>query len=158
VLQASARLLRLLMLLQARSTWAGSELAGRLEVTPRTLRRDVARLRNLGYPVEATTGIAGGYALAAGASLPPLMLGEDEATAVFIGLHAAAGTQITAAGTVAMRALAKLQRVLPLRMRHNLRVLQGSVIGLDVRSRPLSLTHVTTLAAACSERFMASIS
>ena len=158
MLQASARLLRLLTLLQSRSTWAGGELAGRLEVTPRTLRRDIDRLRALGYPIEGTTGLAGGYALASGASLPPLALDQDEATAVFVGLHVAAGTQITAAGTAAMRALAKLQRVLPPRMRRDLRVLQGAVVGLDARSRPLSLAHVTTLAAACNERLAVRLS
>src|SRR5262245_54171086 len=107
MLQASERLLRLLTLLQSRPTWGGPELAERLEITPRTLRRDVERLRNLGYPVEGTTGLAGGYALGPDAALPPLSLDEDEATAVFLGLHAAAGSGVTGASTAAMRALAK---------------------------------------------------
>jgi predicted DNA-binding transcriptional regulator YafY len=82
MLETSARLLRLLSLLQVRPDWAGAELARRLDVTPRTLRRDVQRLRGLGYPVHATPGAAGGYRLGAGASLPPLLLDDDEAVAV----------------------------------------------------------------------------
>jgi predicted DNA-binding transcriptional regulator YafY len=157
MLQASERLLRLLTLLQSRSTWGGAELAERLEITPRTLRRDVERLRSLGYPIDGATGVAGGYALGPGAALPPLSLDEDEATAVFVGLHAAAGTGVTGAGTAAMRALAKLERVLPARLRKSLRTLQGSVVNLAVRSRPLSLASVSTLAVACSERLVTAI-
>jgi predicted DNA-binding transcriptional regulator YafY len=151
MLQASARLLRLLTLLQSRSLWSGAELAERLEVTPRTLRRDVDRLRSLGYPIDGATGVAGGYVLGPGASLPPLSLDEDEATAVFVGLHAAAGT-VTGAGTAAMRALSKLERVLPMRLRKNLRTLRSFVTDLGGRQRPLSLANVSTLAGACSER------
>jgi predicted DNA-binding transcriptional regulator YafY len=157
VLGTSARLLRLLTLLQSRSNWAGPELAERLEVTPRTLRRDVERLRSLGYPVEGATGVAGGYVLGSGASLPPLSLDEDEATAVFVGLHAAAGTGVTGAGTSAMRALAKLERVLPLRLRKNLRTLHSSVLEVSDRPRHLSLTKVSELAGACSERIVTRI-
>jgi predicted DNA-binding transcriptional regulator YafY len=138
--------------LQSRPTWGGGELAERLEVTPRTLRRDVDRLRSLGYPIEGATGVAGGYVLGPGASLPPLSLDEDEATAVFVGLHAAAGTGVTGAGTAAMRALSKLERVLPTRLRKNLRTLRGSVLELGGRSRTLSLASVSALAGACSER------
>jgi predicted DNA-binding transcriptional regulator YafY len=152
VLGTSARLLRLLTLLQSRASWAGPELAERLDVTPRTLRRDVGRLRSLGYPVEGATGVAGGYVLGPGASLPPLSLDEDEATAVFVGLHAAAGTGVTGAGTSAMRALAKLERVLPIRLRKNLRTLHSSVLELGDRPRHLSLANVSDLAGACSER------
>ncbi|AKU93642.1 Transcriptional regulator, DeoR family [Labilithrix luteola] len=157
MIQATARLLRLLTLLQSRSTWTGAELAERLEITTRSLRRDVDRLRRLGYPIEAATGVAGGYQLGAGASLPPLSLDQDEATAVFVGLHAVTGTGITEAGTAAMRALAKLERVLPSRLRKNLRMLQSSVVGLSVRSRPLSLAKLSTLAGACNERLVTRI-
>jgi predicted DNA-binding transcriptional regulator YafY len=157
MLQASERLLRLLTLLQSRSSWGGAELAERLEVTPRTLRRDVDRLRNLGYPIEGAAGVAGGYVLGPGASLPPLSLDEDEATAVFVGLHAAAGTAVSGAGTAAMRALAKLERVLPTRLRKRLRTLQGALIDVGVRSRPLSLSSVSALASACSERLVTRI-
>jgi predicted DNA-binding transcriptional regulator YafY len=157
MLQASGRLLRLLTLLQSRSTWAGAELAKRLDVTPRTLRRDVDRLRTLGYPIDAARGTAGGYALGPGAALPPLSLDENEATAVFVGLHATVGTGVTGAGTAALRALTKLDRVLPSRLRRNFRALQGSVIELADRSRPFSLANVSTLATACAERLVARI-
>src|SRR5580693_1051376 len=136
VLGTSARLLRLLTLLQSRSSWAGPELAGRLEVTPRTLRRDVDRLRSLGYPIAGAPGVAGGYVLGPGAALPPLSLDEDEATAIFVGLHVAAGTGVTGAGTSAMRALTKLERVLPTRLRKNsarsAARCSRSVIGHDI--------------------------
>jgi predicted DNA-binding transcriptional regulator YafY len=88
----SARLLRLLSLLQTRRDWSGAELAERLEITPRTVRRDIDRLRGLGYPVLATPGAAG-YRLAAGADLPPLLLDDDEAVAVAMGLRTAAGVR-----------------------------------------------------------------
>jgi predicted DNA-binding transcriptional regulator YafY len=151
MIQASARLLRLLTLLQARPRWTGADLAERLDVTPRTLRRDIERLRGLDYPINGETGVAGGYALGAGGALPPLSLDEDEATAVFVGLHT------TGADTAALRALAKLERVLPARLRKNLRTLQGSVIELGVRVRPVSLTTISTLARACSERLVTRI-
>ena len=152
MLQTSARLLRLLTLLQSRASWAGPELAQRLEVAPRTLRRDVDRLRSLGYPIEGATGVAGGYVLGPDASLPPLSLEADEATAVFVGLHVAAGTGVTGAGTSAMRALAKLELVLPTRLRKNLRTLHSQVIELGDRPRRLSLANVSEIAGACSER------
>src|SRR4051812_4493653 len=90
MLETSSRLLELLSLLQARREWSGADLADRLEVGPRTIRRDMERLRRLGYPVHATPGVAGGYRLGAGASLPPLLLDEEEAVAVAVGLRTAA--------------------------------------------------------------------
>src|SRR6266487_1152502 len=95
MLETSARLLRLLSLLQTRRDWSGAELADRLEVAPRTVRRDMERLRRLGYPVHATPGVAGGYRLGAGASLPPLLLDEEEAVAVAVGLRTAANGSVT---------------------------------------------------------------
>src|ERR1700732_884475 len=95
MLETSARLLRLLSLLQAHRDWSGADLADRLGVTTRTIRRDVDRLRELGYPVDAAPGVAGGSRLGAGAVLPPLLLDDDEAVAIAIGLSTAAG------GTVA---------------------------------------------------------
>ena len=153
MLQASARLLRLLTLLQSRQSWGGAELAERLQVTPRTLRRDVDRLRRLHYPVESATGVAGGYKLGEGAALPPLSLGEDEATAIFVGLHAG----IASADTSALRALAKVERILPPRLRKNLRALSASVLEIAGRSRNLKLADVAALAAACSERIVTQI-
>src|ERR1043165_7490385 len=117
MLQTSARLLRLVALLQARRFWTGPELCERLEVTDRTLRRDVNRVRALGYPVLATSGVAGGYQLGAGASLPPLQLEDDEALAVSLALGTAATGSITGIEEAALRAHAKLEQVLPQRLR-----------------------------------------
>src|ERR1043165_6883779 len=89
--ETSARLLRLLSLLQAKREWTGGELAERLEITPRTVRRDVEKLRGLGYPVEATPGVAGGYRLGRGASMPPLLLDDEEAGAAARRLRDPAG-------------------------------------------------------------------
>src|SRR2546430_1671653 len=98
MLETSARLLKLISLLQGRRDWPGPELAERLEVGVRTVRRDVDRLRRLGYPVEATPGVAGGYRLAAGGVMPPLLLDEEEAVAVAVGLRAAGGGTVVALG------------------------------------------------------------
>lgn len=109
----SARLLRLLSILQARPLWTATELAARLEVTARTVRRDVARLRDLGYPVDAEPGPHGGYRLARGASLPPLLFEEDEAVAVGVGLRLAADGSVGGLDDAALAALTKLDQVLP---------------------------------------------
>src|ERR1035438_2450280 len=109
MLETSARLLRLLSLFQAQRYWSGAELSERLEVTARTLRRDVDRLRTLGYPVTSTTGTAGGYQLGAGATLQPLLLDDDEAVAVAVGLRTAASGTIAGIEEVSVRALAKLE-------------------------------------------------
>ena len=103
----TARALRLLSLLQTYKFWSGDELAAQLEVSPRTLRRDVDRLRELGYPVDATPGANGGYRLAAGAHLPPLLLDDDEAVAIAVGLRAAAGASIEGIEETSVRALAE---------------------------------------------------
>src|ERR671939_1645912 len=103
----SGRMLRLLSLLQTHRYWPGSELAERLEVSPRTLRRDVDRLRELGYPVDATRGAAGGYQLQAGAAMPPLLLDDDEAVAIVVGLQAAAGGMVEGIEETSVRALSK---------------------------------------------------
>jgi len=149
MLQTSARLLRLLSMLQARRFWTGPDLAERLEVTDRTLRRDMDRLRTLGYPVHATSGTAGGYSLGAGVSLPPLMLDDAEAVAVAIALQTAAGT-LAGIEDAAQRALAKLENVLPSRLRRRVRGLRGSILRLS--SGPdVQLDAVSQLAAACSD-------
>jgi predicted DNA-binding transcriptional regulator YafY len=111
----AARLLALLSLLQSRPDWSGTELAARLSVSTRTIRHDIDRLRELGYPVDATRGATGGYRLGAGAKLPPLLLDDEEAIAVAVGLRAATG--ITGIGESSARALAKLEQVLPSRLR-----------------------------------------
>lgn len=115
MLETSARLLQLLSLLQARPDWSGPELAERLEVSVRTVRKDVDRLRSLGYPVDAVRGRAGSYRLGAGGKLPPLLLDDEEAVAVAIGLRVAAG--VTGIAESSARALAKLLQVLPARLR-----------------------------------------
>src|SRR3569833_824067 len=109
----SERLLRLLSLLQARRDWPGADLAARLGVDVRTIRRDIERLRSLGYPVHATPGVAGGYRLGAGAALPPLLLDDDEAVAVAVGLRTAASGTVSGNKETSVRALAKLEQVLP---------------------------------------------
>src|SRR5690349_5896974 len=105
--ETSSRLLTLLSLLQARRDWPGAELAERLEVSGRTIRRDVERLRGLGYPVQALTGPAGGYRLRAGSAMPPLLLDEDEAVAIAVGLGTAARASVTGIEETAIRALVK---------------------------------------------------
>lgn len=123
-------MLRLLSLLQARPNWAGAELAERLEVTDRTLRRDVARLRSLGYPVEAFSGPGGGYELAPGGAIPPLLFDDDEAVVVALGLGAAAAGGLPGFEDAALAALAKIDQVLPTRLRTQIADVQGSTVRL----------------------------
>jgi predicted DNA-binding transcriptional regulator YafY len=117
MLETSARLLELLSLLQARREWSSAQLAERLQVGPRTIRRDVDRLRRLGYPVHGTRGVAGGYRLGAGAALPPLLLDAEEAVAVAVGLRTAASTGVVGIEETSLRALAKLEQLLPTPLR-----------------------------------------
>ncbi|MEU8521151.1 YafY family protein [Streptomyces sp. NBC_01216] len=125
-----ARLLNLLSLLQTPREWPGSELAARLLVSARTIRRDVDRLRELGYPVEATKGAVGGYRLVAGSAMPPLLLDDEEAVAIAVGLRAGAGHAIEGVEEASVRALAKLEQVLPSRLRHRVSTLQNATIPL----------------------------
>ncbi len=127
MLETSARLLKLLSLLQSPRDWSGSDLAGELGVGVRTVRRDVDKLRNLGYPVDAVPGVAG-YRLGAGASLPPLLLDDEEAVAVAIGLRAAATGSVAGIEESSVRALTKLEQVLPSRLRHRVRLLQSVAV------------------------------
>jgi predicted DNA-binding transcriptional regulator YafY len=150
MLTSSARLLRLLSLLQSRPTWTGAELTARLEVTDRTLRRDVDRLRTLGYPVHATSGPAGGYMLGAGASLPPLMLDNQEGLAVAIGLHGAAA-EVAGIVEPAQRALAKIEQVLPVRLRKRLDALRSAIVRVPDAGPKVDAAMVDDLAAACAE-------
>ncbi|MFI6426447.1 helix-turn-helix transcriptional regulator [Promicromonospora sp. NPDC050880] len=117
MLETSARLLELLSLLQLRRGWTGQELAERLGVSARTVRADVGRLRDLGYPVEARPGVAGGYRLSAGTAMPPLLLSDDEAVAVAVGLRSVAAQGVAGAEETTLTALAKLDQVLPHRLR-----------------------------------------
>jgi predicted DNA-binding transcriptional regulator YafY len=151
MLGTAARLLRLLTLLQARRYWSGPDLAERLEVTGRTLRRDVDRLRSLGYPVHSTSGIAGGYRLGAGAALPPLLLEDDEALAVSVGLRTAAGGTIAGMEEVAVRALAKLEQVLPSRLRRRVNALHSSIVPLANIGPTVDAGHLAIIAIACRD-------
>jgi len=148
----SARLLRLLSLLQAHREWSGAELAERLGVTPRTVRRDVGRLRTLGYPVHSTTGTAGGYRLGAGAELPPLLLDDEEAVAVAVGLRTAAGNAVEGIEESSVRALAKLEQVLPHRLRRRVNALTTFTAPLGGRRGPtVDVDTITELANACRD-------
>ncbi|WP_086819844.1 YafY family protein [Allokutzneria sp. NRRL B-24872] len=156
MLQTSARLLRLLSLLQIRREWSGSDLADRLEVDVRTVRRDVDKLRNLGYPVNATTGSAGGYRLGAGAALPPLLLDDDEAVAVAVSLRTATSGPIAGIEDTSLRALTKLEQVLPSRLRRRVNALQAYTVPIPLRPGPtVDSAVLTTIASACrdNERF-----
>ena len=151
MLETSARLLRLLSLLQSRRDWTGQELAGRLGVTLRTVRRDIDRLRDLGYPVTATPGAAGGYRLEAGAALPPLLLDDDEAVAVAVGLRTAANGTIAGIEETSVRALAKLEQVLPARLRRRVNAVGAATVSLAARGPTVDSALLTTLASACRD-------
>jgi predicted DNA-binding transcriptional regulator YafY len=146
-----ARLLRLLSLLQMSREWPGSELARRLEVSRRTVRRDVDRLRELGYPVEATQGVLGGYRLVAGAAMPPLLLDDDEAVAIAVGLRTAAGHAIAGMEEASVRALAKLEQVLPSRLRYRVRTLGQATSALTRHGPVVDPETLTVLAATVAK-------
>jgi predicted DNA-binding transcriptional regulator YafY len=145
----SARLLRLLTLLQSRGFWTGRDLAERLEVTERTVRRDVDRLRSLGYPIRSSTGVAGGYQLGAGASLPPLLLEDDEALAVTLGLRTATAGTVAGLEEPALRALAKLEQMMPQRLRRRVAALSHAVAPLYHEGPRADAIVLSTLAGAC---------
>jgi predicted DNA-binding transcriptional regulator YafY len=149
VLDTSARLLRLLSLLQVRPEWSGAELAARLGVTPRTLRRDVQRLRDLDYPVHSVPGVAGGYRLGSGAALPPLQLDDDEAIAVVVSLRSATSHTVSGLAEASVSALAKLDQVLPARLRERTAALQQATVPLTGPTPVIDPALLTTLAAAC---------
>jgi predicted DNA-binding transcriptional regulator YafY len=151
MLETSARLLRLLSLLQARRRWTGPELAERLGVTTRTVRNDVERLRELGYPVDAGPGVTGGYRLAVGAALPPLLLDDDEAVAVAVGLRSAAAGTVAGIEDVSVRALAKLDRLLPARLRRRIGALAATVVTLPGDGPAVDAGVLMTVAAACRD-------
>ncbi|QFU90053.1 YafY family protein [Amycolatopsis sp. YIM 10] len=147
MLETSARLLRLLSLLQTTREWTGPQLADRLGVSTRTVRKDVERLRELGYPVNAQPGVAGGYQLGAGARMPPLLLDDEEAVAVVVGLRTAAGGLEESS----LRALTKLEHVLPTRLRHRVTTLQAATVAAPDQRPPVDPALLTTIAAACRD-------
>jgi len=149
--ETSARLLRLLSLLQARRDWTGTELAGRLGVTTRTVRKDVERLRGLGYPVDARRGVAGGYRLGTEGALPPLLLDDEEAVAIAVGLRTAAGGSIAGIEETSVRALAKLQQVLPSRLRHRISAFQASTLPAPSPGPRVDPDVLTLIAGACRD-------
>jgi predicted DNA-binding transcriptional regulator YafY len=148
-----ARLLSLLSLLQTPREWPGSELATRLGVSRRAIRRDVERLPDLGYPVQASMGAIGGYRLVAGKAVPPLLLDDDEAVAIAVGLGTAAGHAVAGIDEASVRALTKLEQVLPSRLRHRVRTLGRATEPLLTWDRPtVDPEHLTALAAAIANR------
>jgi predicted DNA-binding transcriptional regulator YafY len=151
MLDTSVRLLRLLTLLQVRRDWSGADLAERLGVTTRTVRNDIERLRILGYEVRSRTGVAGGYRLAAGSALPPLLLDDDEAVAVALGLRAAAAGSVTGIEETSLQALAKLERTLPARLRHRLDALRQATVSVAGGGPTVDAETLTAVAAACRD-------
>lgn len=150
--QTTSRVLQLLGLLQSRRVWSGPELAERLGVTTRSVRRDVERLRELGYPVHASTGHGGGYQLGAGASLPPLLLDADEAVAMAVCLRLAAGGSVAGVGEAALRALTKLDQVMPARLRSQVGAVHDATVTLTPSAEsPVDPEVLMTLARACRD-------
>jgi predicted DNA-binding transcriptional regulator YafY len=150
----SSRTLRLLSLLQARRYWPGEELARQLRVSPRTLRRDVDRLRELGYPIQAQRGVAGGYQLAAGTALPPLVVDDEEAVALALGLQAAAQGAVEGIAESSVRALAKVVQVMPARLRRRVQALGAMTVPAsweDAAGVSVDPGVLTTLALACRD-------
>ncbi len=151
MLDTSVRLLRLLSLLQVRRDWSGADLAGRLGVTTRTIRNDIERLRILGYEVHSSTGSTGGYRLGAGSVMPPLLLDDDEAVAVGLGLRAAASGSVTGIEETSLRAMTKLEQTLPARLRLRLDALRQATVSATNRGPTVAPETLTTIAAACRD-------
>jgi predicted DNA-binding transcriptional regulator YafY len=151
VTETSSRLLELLAFLQARRGWRGDELAERLGVSRRTIRRDVERLRRLGYPVESLSGPAGGYSLRAGTAMPPLLLDDDEAVAIAVGLRTAARSSVEGIEETALRALVKLEQVLPARLRRRVGALGGVTITGPAEGPTIDPEGLTVIATACRD-------
>jgi predicted DNA-binding transcriptional regulator YafY len=150
----SSRTLRLLSLMQTHRYWPGQELADRLGVSLRTLRRDVERLRELGYPVNASPGVDGGYQLAAGAALPPLVLDDEEAVALAVGLQTAAQGAVAGIAESSVRALAKLTQVMPPKLRRRVDAVRTmtDAPGWGARGGPtVDPAALVALAQACRD-------
>lgn len=145
------RVLRLLRLLQRRPSWTAAEISAELGVTDRSVRRDVERLRSLGYPVRATAGVGGGYQLGAGTRMPPLLLDDEEAMAVALSLRLAAGGTVAGAEEAALRALTTLDQMMPPRLRAEVRGLHSATGALSGPGAQVSADVLVTLAQACRE-------
>jgi len=150
MLDTSTRLLRLLAVLQSRGFWAGTALAERLGITPRTLRRDIDRLRSLGYTVSAAAGPGGGYQLGQGTALPPLLLDDDEAVAIVVSLRSAVDT-FAGMSRTAVGALVKLNQLLPARLRKRVSALHAVTVSVAGTTAIVNPNTLTTLAAACRD-------
>jgi predicted DNA-binding transcriptional regulator YafY len=151
MLETSARLLRLLSLFQGRRYWSGAELASRLEITARTLRRDVDKLRSLGYPVHSATGAEGGYQMGAGTTMPPLLLDDEEAVAVSLGLRLAAGGNVEGVEEASMRTLAKIEQILPARLACRVAALQSAIVMPARAESAVNARVLSMLAGACRD-------
>jgi predicted DNA-binding transcriptional regulator YafY len=151
MLSTSERLLRVLTLLESRQDWSGAALAERLEVSTRTVRNDMVRLRALGYPVGGAPGVAGGYRLGAGSALPPLLLDDDEAVAVAVALRSSAGGGVAGIEETSVRALVKLEQVLPSRLRRRVNALQAYTVPVTFSGPTVEPQLLSTIAAACRD-------
>jgi predicted DNA-binding transcriptional regulator YafY len=151
MLETSARLLRLLSLFQGRRYWSGADLAARLEITSRTLRRDVDKLRSLGYPIHSTSGAEGGYQLGAGSAMPPLLLDDEEAVAVALGLRYAAAGAIEGVEEASVRALSKIEQILPPRLGRRVAALQAVVMMPPHAESSVNARTLSAIASACRD-------
>lgn len=151
-MSTSARMLRLLSLLQTHRYWPGADLAERLGVSPRTLRRDIDRLRELGYDVDAVRGVSGGYQLRAGTALPPLLLEDEEAVAIAVALHTAASGAVAGLEETSVQALTKVIALMPPRLRRRMDALRSQTDGVPWGSGPVvDAATLTVLAQACRD-------
>lgn len=151
MLETSARLLRLLSLFQGRRYWSGADLAQRLDVTSRTLRRDVDKLRTLGYPIHSAAGAEGGYQLGAGSTMPPLLLDDEEAVAVALGLRASATGSIAGVEEASVRALSKIEQIMPPRLGRRLAALQAMIVTPRRAASAVDAATLSAIAAACRD-------
>jgi predicted DNA-binding transcriptional regulator YafY len=154
VWQTSTRLLQLLAMLQARRDWSGQDLATRLEVSTRTIRTDIERLRELGYPVEASPGVGGGYRLGHGTTMPPLLLDDEEVVAVAVALRTAAGAGVAGIEEASLRALVKLEQLLPSRLRHRIDAMRAATVSVSGAGPTVDSAVLSAIAGAirASER------
>ncbi len=150
--ESGGRMLRLLTLLGSRPWWTGDELADRLEVTPRTVRRDIGRLRGLGYPVEALSGPGGGYGFGRGGRLPPLQLDDDEAVAMAVGLRTATAAAVSGAAEAAVRASVKLEQVLSPALAAQVDAITATMVLVEAQGEEVDSGLLSSLAGYCHHR------
>lgn len=151
MIDPALRMLKLLSLLQTHKSWPGTQLAERLEVSPRTLRRDIERLREFGYIVSATRGTDGGYQLEPGADLPPLLLDDDEAVAIAVGLRTAANGAVSGIEETSVRVLTKLEQVLPARLRRQVNAVASYTVQVPLSGPTVDAEMLTAITQACRD-------